>query len=99
MIIINGHVKADPACVHELLADLKAGVARTQTEDGCLFYAFGIDDPEAGTILAMERWRDQAALDVHLATPAVRALMDKWAGRFEVAVRLFDASNERGFGE
>ncbi len=99
MIIINGHIKTDPALVHDLAADLAAGVERTKAEDGCIFYAFAIDDAAAGTILAVERWRDQASLEAHLATPAIGELMGKWAGRFEPVVRVFDASNERGFGE
>ncbi len=63
MIIINGHIKTDPALVHDLAADLATGVERTKAEDGCIFYAFAIDDAAAGTILAVERWRDQASLD------------------------------------
>lgn len=99
MIILNGRIKAAPADVRELAADLVAGVPRTRAEDGCLEYGFALEDAEAGTILVIERWRDQAALDTHLATPEIAELFGKWGGRFEVEVRMFDASNERAMGE
>lgn len=98
-IIINGHIRTTAENVQDLYADLQAGIPRTLLEDGCLFYAFAIDDPQSASILVAERWRDQASLDAHLATPEIAELMGKWTGRMEPDVRLFDASNERGFGE
>ncbi|WP_156678074.1 putative quinol monooxygenase [Sphingomonas profundi] len=99
MIILNGRIKTSPEDVRALAADLVAGVARTRKEDGCIEYGFALEDAEAGTILVIERWRDQASLDTHLATPEIAELFGKWGGRFEAQVRMFDASNERGMGE
>lgn len=99
MLIILGHIITDPAHVHALAEDLRAGVPRTLREDGCLFYSFALEDPAAGRILAAERWRDQAALDAHLSTPAVVELMEKWAGKFEIEVLKYDAANERGLAD
>lgn len=96
MLIINGHIKTDPANLHALAADLRAGVARTLKEDGCLFYTFAIDDEAVGSVLAVEHWRDQAALDAHLATPEVTELLGNWAHRVDIEVMKFDAANKRG---
>lgn len=97
MIILAGHLKTSPDLVGQLAADLGKLVADTRREDGCLDYAFAIDDAAAGTILVYERWRDQAALDVHLGLPQIGAVLGGWADRIEIAVRKFDAANERGF--
>jgi len=99
MLIITGHMLTDPSQVEALAADLRAGVARTLKEDGCLGYAFAVDDAATGSILVSERWRDQAALSAHLATSEVAALMEKWGGKFEIAARKYDVSNERGLAD
>lgn len=96
MLIIAGHILTDPSSVEDLARDLRAGIPRTLREDGCLGYAFALDDAEKGSILVYERWRDQDALTAHLSQPEIGELMGKWAGRFEIAVSKFDASNERG---
>ena len=98
MIVITGHITVDPAEVHALAADLRAGVERTKAEDGCLFYAFAIDDEAAGTVLACERWRDEESLATHLATPAVADLFAKWGAKVSFAVVKHDATNERPMG-
>lgn len=99
MIILAGHLKTRSELVEELAAALASLVADTIKEDGCLNYHFAIDDKEAGTILVYERWRDQDALNTHLALPAIGAVLGGWADRIEIAVRKFDASNERAFTE
>lgn len=97
MIIIAGHLKTSPDLVVELSAALNSLVAETVKEDGCLDYHFAIEDKAAGTILVYERWRDQEALNTHLALPAIGVVLGGWADRIEIAVRKFDAANERGF--
>lgn len=99
MIILAGHLKTSPHLVEELAAALASLVPDTLKEDGCLNYHFAIDDKAAGTILVYERWRDQDALNTHLALPAIGAVLGGWADRIEIAVRKFDADNERAFAE
>lgn len=43
-------------------------------EDGCLQYAYYLPAQEDNTLLLVERWRDQAAQQVHLTTPHMAAL-------------------------
>lgn len=97
MIILAGHLKTSPDLVEELAAALQSLVADTVLEDGCLDYHFAIDSKAEGSILVYERWRDQDALTTHLALPAIGAVLGGWADRIEIAVRKFDAANERGF--
>ncbi|MEO6512553.1 MAG: putative quinol monooxygenase [Nocardioides sp.] len=45
----------------------------TRDEDGCVGYDLFESGSAPGTFVTIERWRDQAALDAHLAGPAVAA--------------------------
>ena len=56
-------------------------VADIRAEDGNLRYAyfFPLDDPE--TVLLIDQWRDQAAIDAHHASPMmgrIAALREKY---------------------
>ena len=56
-------------------------VARVRAEEGCerYEYFFPMDDPE--TVLLIDRWKNQAALDFHHNTPMmaqIAALRDKY---------------------
>lgn len=100
MIVLAGHLKTAPALVEDLAATLRALVEPTLQEDGCLNYHFAIDSREEGTVLAYERWRDEAALAAHLGQPSVLAVLGAWAERIDTSgVRKFDALNERSFAD
>ncbi len=99
MIIVAGHIRTKPELVEELAGILRAGIAETKLEDGCLDYNFALDDKAEGTILVYERWRDEAALTTHLGLPSIAELLSAWGDKIEAQVRIFDASNERGMGE
>jgi quinol monooxygenase YgiN len=43
-------------------------------EDGCLSYALLEDRDRPGRFMTFERWRDRAALDAHMTSPAMKAL-------------------------
>lgn len=98
MLIIAGHIITDPSLAESLAADLRAGRERTRAEDGCLAYNFALDDADKGSVLVYERWRDQALLDVHLATPEVAELMGGWVDKIQLAVKIYDVSAERDMG-
>lgn len=98
MIILAGHLKTSPELVADLEAALRSLVEPTLKEDGCLNYAFGIDNAQEGTVLVYERWRDEAALGVHLSQPSIAGVLGAWADKIDTSgVRKFDASGERGF--
>jgi quinol monooxygenase YgiN len=43
--------------------------AHALAEPGCLDYRFWISDHDPDTVLLLERWESQEALDTHMATP------------------------------
>ncbi len=51
-------------------------VEAIRAEDGNLRYEYyrSLDDPE--TILLIDSWRDQAAIDVHHASPMMKTIME-----------------------
>lgn len=73
------------------------GVAdRVRAQEGCLRYEyfFPMDDPE--TVLLIDRWRDQAALDAHHKSPMmgqIAALREKYKLRLRVE-RYVEAPKE-----
>jgi quinol monooxygenase YgiN len=99
MIIATGHLTTDPSLVHDLLADLRAGIDRSLQEDGCQFYSFALEDAGAGTIITLQIWRDEEALAAHLCAPEISDLVGKWSGRYQVGTRIYDADNERSIGD
>jgi len=73
-------------------------VAAIRAEDGNEAYEYyqPLDDPE--TVLLIDRWRDQAALDVHHASPmmaTIAALRDKYDLHMEVR-QFADATGAAG---
>ena len=95
MIIIAGHVFTDPADIHALVADARATLPKARAFDGCLFFSQTLDDPDAGSMLVFEQWRDEAALTAYLAQPHVVDIFARWADRMRNEVRKFDVANER----
>ena len=69
MIVIMGHAKAAPGEIDRILDGLHAMVAATLAEDGCEHYCFSRDLGDPDCMIITERWRDQAALDAHFASP------------------------------
>ncbi|MGE0667134.1 MAG: antibiotic biosynthesis monooxygenase [Sphingomonadales bacterium] len=98
MLIATGRLETDPSLVHELLADLRAGIERSLAEDGCIFYSFALEDAAAGWLITLQIWRDEEALAAHLAAPELNGLIDRWTGRYTVHTRIYDAENERPVG-
>lgn len=95
MIIIAGHVYVNPDELEAFVSEARATIPEALTADGCLFFSCAIDNPEEGSMIMLERWRDQEALSAYLATPKVEALFAKWGSKMRNEVRKFDASNER----
>lgn len=96
MLIVTGHIQLAPPDVASFIGDMAAFSDAARARDGCLFFNVAPDDPRTGRILVVERWRDQAALDAHLAADETAAFVSRWRGRMANALAKFDASNERG---
>lgn len=95
MIVITGQLRTDPATFPTLYARLKALCAPSRAEDGCLFYHMAVEDEADCVILAAEGWRDQAALDAHLALPSIAEFMAEFGGKVSMNVLMHDVSASR----
>jgi len=82
-IVVVGSFTAKPGREAEASAAFEALLEPTHGEEGCILYALhrGVDDP---TRLAfIERWSSREALDAHLATTHVTAVLDRADELFE----------------
>lgn len=71
MIVVTGELRLAPENVAKARPYMRAVLAATRKEDGCLLYAYGEDVLEPGLFRIVERWRDWDALDAHGKAPHV----------------------------
>ncbi|NDW08012.1 putative quinol monooxygenase [Jiella pacifica] len=95
MLIVIGQIHIVDADVAAFLFEMATFGDAARARDGCLFFAVAPENSSAGRILVVERWRDQAALDAHLAAEDTAAFVARWGSRMESDVAKFDAANER----
>ena len=76
-VVVVGSFKAEPGKEAEALEAFEALVAPTHAEDGCVLYALhqGTDDPSR--LAFIERWASREALDAHLQSPHVAAILER----------------------
>ncbi|MBT9332383.1 putative quinol monooxygenase [Paracidobacterium acidisoli] len=67
-VVLDVHMEAVPGRELELEKALLALVAPTREEPGCLTYLLHRNQEHSGRFLFYEKFRDQAALEAHLAT-------------------------------
>ncbi len=74
-VVVVGSFTAQPGKEAEGLEAFKALVEPTHAEDGCILYALhqGSDDP--ARLAFVERWASREALDAHLQSPHVQAIL------------------------
>ena len=70
--IVSKKEKAD-----ELRALLVPFAEKSAKEPGCLVYTLMEVIGEPGRFLTFERWADKAALDAHMVTPDIKAIVPK----------------------
>lgn len=71
MIQINGTIRLAPGTVAakpDVVDAMKAMVAASRAEDGCLTYTFAQDMSDPDVLVIYERWRDREALAAHGAS-------------------------------
>ena len=88
-IIVNLYYTGKDGSARRFAEEMVASgvVARVRAEEGNLRYEyfFPMEDPE--TVLLIDKWRDQAALDFHHKSPMmaeIAALRDKYRLRLRV---------------
>jgi quinol monooxygenase YgiN len=95
MLIVTGTIHLSPADLTAFLGDMTTFSSAARAHDGCLFFAVAPGDLQAGRLLVIERWRDQAALSAHLAAPDTKAFVAQWQERMRADLTKFDATNPR----
>jgi quinol monooxygenase YgiN len=71
VIIIMGTLKLAPGGTERLRSAIVAMVPATRAEPGCDHYALAADIEDPDLLHVSERWRDQAALGLHLVSDHV----------------------------
>lgn len=97
MIIVMGHAKLAAGEIDRLGAEMEAQIKATRAEDGCLAYSFSRDVLDPDTLIITERWRDNAAIAAHFASPhmaAFNAALAK-AKLLEVSVKAYELGTPR----
>lgn len=74
-IIVTGTIDLDPAKRDGAIEAFKTCMAATRAEAGNEGYSFTADVEDEGRFHVTEQWVDQAAIDEHMATPHLAALM------------------------
>jgi len=76
-LTVVARIRAKPGKEKETHAALRALLAPTQAEAGCLNYDMheSLDDPAA--FLFYENWESRAHLDAHIKTPHVQSFFDR----------------------
>ena len=76
MLLVNVTYTMKPGQRAVFLTEVRAqGILdAVRREDGCIQYAYYLPAEEEDTLLLVERWRDRAAQQAHLATPHMAAL-------------------------
>lgn len=69
MIQINGTIRLGPNASDEAVEAVIKMVRASREEDGCFDYTFARDLTDTDTLVLFERWRDQEALQAHMASP------------------------------
>ena len=73
MIVVMGHAKMGAGELDRLTDAMNTQTAATNAEDGCFGYSFARDVSDPDRLVVSERWRDQAAIDAHFASPHMAA--------------------------
>ena len=69
MLVVAGEIRIDPSKRSEADTAFAKMQEETLKEPGCLAYQAYSDRADDGVIFMFEKWKDQAALDAHFASP------------------------------
>lgn len=99
--MIEGWVRLDAAEIERLRDGAVAMARASRAEDGCEEFAFAQDLADPGLFRIVERWRDEAALGAHLATPHMAAFQQAMGGaaRQGGSVKIYQATVQRALFE
>jgi quinol monooxygenase YgiN len=76
MIMITGQARLTDEHRDAALAAANEMSASSMAEPGCLDYRFWVSANDPLSMLLLEQWQDQAALDAHLAAPHLNRFVE-----------------------
>jgi quinol monooxygenase YgiN len=96
-VVVIGSMRFSPANVAAVLPHLRALVAATREQDGCIAYDAGEDIFDPGLIRFSEIWPDADTLARHLTAPHIAPWREvaRSLGVSERSFTAFDASGAR----
>ncbi len=97
MLLIVGTIRLPPENVSLARPAMQRMVECSRGEDGCAEYSYAEDVLAPGLIHVKELWRDQAALDRHLASDHIAEWRAAWPdlGIGERDLRAYDVGQPR----
>ena len=102
MIIVIARWRPRPERRDDLEAVLREVQEASRADDGCLNYGYYANVADELSFIAVEEWRDEAALREHLRTPhvakLVAALPEMVDGPLEIAAHEVATSGPLPFG-
>jgi quinol monooxygenase YgiN len=94
-VIIAGRVHVPAEDVETFVAEARAtSYPLAAANPGNVLMSFCVEDAAAGAVTVLEQWASQEALDRHVATPEIAALLTKWGPRIRNEVRRFAADEK-----
>ncbi|MER7927241.1 antibiotic biosynthesis monooxygenase [Streptomyces sp. NPDC096057] len=94
-VIIAGRVFVPADDVEAFVTEARAtSYPLAAANPGNVLISFSVEDTATGTVTVLEQWASQEALDRHVATPEITALLTKWGPRIRSEVRRFDAKEK-----
>lgn len=88
MVIVLGSARALKGRREELVAAARKVASGTRTDEGCQSYDFSASLDDEDVILSVEVWRDQAALDAHMAHPHTQDFLAEVGGLLDGTPRM-----------
>lgn len=91
-VVVAGRVHVPTEDVETFVAEARAtSYPLAAANPGNVLMSFCVEDASTGAVTVFEQWASQEALDRHVATPEITALLTKWGPRIRNEVRRFDA--------
>jgi quinol monooxygenase YgiN len=97
-LVVIAKIPCQPGARDEVVAEMRAMLAHVESEPGTLQYVLHEDIGDADTLWVYEVYTDQAALDAHSTSDAMKTLIGAIGGRLGGAPELIMATPVGGKG-
>lgn len=87
-IVVTARFRASEGNETRIESALRAAIAPTHAETGCIRYALHRATNDPRSLIMIERWTSQAALDAHLKTPHIQTLFAALEGLLDAPTEI-----------